>query len=70
MAVPKKKTSPSRRGKRRAGQHHKLYRKHAMTCSNCGAPTLAHHACPSCGFYKGKQVIEIKVKAVDEETAE
>ena len=25
MAVPKKKTSVSRKGKRRAGQHHKLY---------------------------------------------
>ena len=30
MAVPKKKTSVSRKGLRRAGQHHKLYRKHPM----------------------------------------
>ena len=27
MAVPKKRTSVSRKGLRRAGQHHKLYRK-------------------------------------------
>ncbi|MBT5094836.1 MAG: 50S ribosomal protein L32, partial [Halobacteriovoraceae bacterium] len=32
MAVPKKKTSVSRKGLRRAGQHHKMYRKHPFSC--------------------------------------
>lgn len=27
-------------------------------CSNCGNPKLPHRACPECGFYKGRQVIE------------
>ncbi len=63
MAVPKKKNSVSRKGLRRAGQHHKLYRKHPMTCSNCGAHTMPHTVCPTCGFYKGKQVVEIKAPA-------
>lgn len=63
MAVPKKKTSVSRKGLRRAGQTHKLYRTHAMSCPNCKDLTLPNHACPSCGMYKGKQVFEIKVKA-------
>lgn len=68
MAVPKKKTSVSRKGLRRAGQHHKLYRKHPMNCPNCGAATMPHHACASCGQYRGRQVFEIKVAQESEET--
>lgn len=63
MAVPKKRVSVSRKGLRRAGQHHKLYRKFTMECSNCKSIALPGHACPSCGFYKGKQAFSIKVKA-------
>ncbi len=63
MAVPKKRTSVSRKGLRRAGQHHKLYRKFPQSCPNCSDSVLPHHVCPSCGHYKGKQVLEIKVKA-------
>ncbi len=68
MAVPKKKTSVSRKGLRRAGQHHKLYRKHPMTCPNCGDTTMPNHACSSCGTYKGKQIFAIKVKEESTET--
>ena len=67
MAVPKKKTSVSRKGLRRAGQHHKLYRKHTSSCPNCGAMSLPHHACSSCGQYKGKEVITFKVRASQED---
>ncbi len=67
MAVPKKKTSVSRKGLRHAGQHHKLYRKHPMSCPNCGDLTLPHKACPSCGTYKGREIIKIKaVEATDD----
>ena len=69
MAVPKKRTSVSRKGLRRAGQHHKLYRKHPTTCPNCGALAMPHKVCSSCGHYKGKQVFEIKVKEVEETAA-
>lgn len=65
MAVPKKKTSVQRKGLRRAGQHHKLYRKHPMSCPNCGDLTMPNTVCPSCGTYKGKQVFEVKVKEDD-----
>jgi len=70
VAVPKKRTSVSRKGLRRAGQHHKLYRKFPQSCTNCGDSVLPHCVCPSCGHYKGKQVIEIKVKAEDSEAAQ
>jgi large subunit ribosomal protein L32 len=28
------------------------------SCPECGEAKLPHHACPSCGYYKGKKVIE------------
>jgi len=60
MAVPKKRTSVSRKGKRHAGQTHKLYSKATISCSNCGDHALAHHVCPSCGTYKKREIIVIK----------
>ncbi len=66
MAVPKKKTSVSRKGMRRAGQHHKLYSKKTASCPNCGATVLPHNVCGSCGTYKGREVIVMKQK--NEET--
>lgn len=70
MAVPKKRTSPSRKGLRRAGQHHKLYRKFPQSCPNCGDIMLPHHACASCGHYKGREVFEVKVKEENTEETE
>ena len=55
MAVPKKKTSPSCRNMRRA--HHALKPVASVECPNCGDRKLPHHLCPSCGHYKGRQVI-------------
>lgn len=66
MAVPKKKTSVSRKGKRRAGHTHKLNAKSPMSCSNCGDLTLPHKVCSSCGTYKGREVITIKEEATEE----
>mgnify|MGYP003353431574 FL=1 len=57
MAVPKKKTSKSRRDKRRAT--HKIASPVVATCSVCSAPKLPHRVCPSCGKYKGREVIEV-----------
>lgn len=69
MAVPKKKTSVARKGKRRAGHTHKLHQKHTMNCPNCGAPALPLHVCPACGTYKGREVIKMK-EADEAESAE
>lgn len=54
MAVPKKKTSKSRRGMRRS--HDRVAKPTVIYCE-CGEPTLPHRACNSCGAYKGKQVL-------------
>lgn len=55
MAVPKKKTSKSRRDMRRA--HHALPNVTGMECPNCGEQKLPHHVCGSCGHYDGREVV-------------
>ncbi|MBW2620099.1 MAG: 50S ribosomal protein L32 [Deltaproteobacteria bacterium] len=56
MAVPKRKTSKSKRNKRRT--HQKITGPNLTTCPKCGDARLPHHACSSCGTYKGRTVIE------------
>ncbi len=56
MAVPKHKTSKSKRDKRRT--HKKIDGLNLTTCSECGEATEPHHACPSCGSYKGRTVVD------------
>lgn len=57
MAVPKRKTSKTRRDKRRAYSY-KLPRVTITTCPNCGSPKLPHRVCKECGYYDGKQVVD------------
>lgn len=58
MAVPKRKTSKSRRDKRRT--HDKAATPTVTTCSHCGETCRPHHICAKCGYYNGKKVVEIK----------
>jgi large subunit ribosomal protein L32 len=70
MAVPKKKTSVSKKGKRRAGQHHKLYSKAVILDPTTGELTKPHCISPS-GFYKGKKIFETRMDREEtEETTE
>ncbi|TPW35782.1 50S ribosomal protein L32 [Oecophyllibacter saccharovorans] len=54
MAVPKRKTTPSRRGMRRS--HHALGTPTSAECSNCGELKRPHHVCSHCGHYDGREV--------------
>ncbi|MDX2222549.1 MAG: 50S ribosomal protein L32 [Rhodospirillaceae bacterium] len=58
MAVPKKKTSKSRRDMRRA--HHALPKASYQECPNCGERKRPHHVCGSCGYYDGREVVAAK----------
>jgi len=58
MAVPKRKKSKSKRNKRRT--HQKVAVPNLTSCPQCGEARLPHHACPSCGTYKDRTVIEIE----------
>ncbi|NBX73949.1 MAG: 50S ribosomal protein L32 [Alphaproteobacteria bacterium] len=61
MAVPKKKTSKSRRDMRRA--HHAIKPANVTECPNCGEPRRPHHVCGSCGYYDGREVAARKRKS-------
>jgi large subunit ribosomal protein L32 len=61
VAVPKRRTSRSKRDMRRAN-HDKVTVPNLIACPNCKEPCVPHRVCPACGFYKG-----VKVKAVKTE---
>jgi large subunit ribosomal protein L32 len=56
MPVPKRKTSKSKRDKRRT--HQKTEAPNLSECPQCGEAKLPHRACPSCGSYKGRDIVE------------
>ncbi len=58
MALPKRKITATRRGNRRA--HNALVPPKLELCPQCHSPKMPHHACPTCGTYNGRQVIEMK----------
>ncbi|PLY02287.1 MAG: 50S ribosomal protein L32 [Desulfuromonas sp.] len=55
MAVPKGKTSKSKKNTRRA--HDSLSAQGISVCPQCNEPKLPHRVCANCGTYKGKEVI-------------
>jgi large subunit ribosomal protein L32 len=55
MAVPKRRTSHARQGKRRSHLHLKPLQ--VQYCSNCEQPVLPHRVCGNCGFYQGREVV-------------
>ena len=63
MAVPKKKTSQSRKGMRRS--HDALKGVNVTECQNCGTPKLSHHICGACGHYRGRQVFSAQKNSID-----
>ena len=58
MAVPKRKTSKSRRDKRSANKGIKW--KAVSSCQTCQAPLVSHQVCKECGYYKGIKVLRTK----------
>jgi large subunit ribosomal protein L32 len=56
-ALPKKKVSRRRRDNRRS--HDGLTVVSLINCPNCRRPVPNHQACPSCGQYRGRQVLKV-----------
>ncbi|MEI8013176.1 MAG: 50S ribosomal protein L32 [Candidatus Omnitrophota bacterium] len=57
MGVPKRKMSKMKRRRRVSANHYKGVQ--ATTCTVCGKAVKTHRVCPSCGMYKGKQIITV-----------
>jgi large subunit ribosomal protein L32 len=57
MPNPKRRHSKERTSTRRAHDH--LTPLGKSECPNCHEPKLPHRACPHCGQYKGREVVEV-----------
>jgi len=42
--------------------HHALVAKKFVKCSKCGADSLPHLVCLNCGYYKGREVVNVLKK--------
>lgn len=57
MGVPKRRVSKMRLRTRKAS--HRLKAPQLSACPQCGARVRPHRVCPSCGYYKGRQVVSV-----------
>lgn len=64
MPNPKRRHSNERTRTRRAHDHLSL--RSLSKCAHCGAEMIPHRICASCGYYRGRQVLTIKVKSKKE----
>ena len=57
MAVPKRKTTVSKRNKRRS--HHKISNVNVIEDKESGEYRISHHVDLKTGFYNGKKILDI-----------
>ncbi len=60
MAVPKRRTSRSRKGMRRS--HHHIVPDQVQYCPRCEQAVLPHRICGNCGWYQGREVVTEKTE--------
>lgn len=58
VPLPKRKLSKGRRDRRRS--HDAMQAANLVPCSNCGQMHLPHVVCPSCGYYNGREVVQVE----------
>lgn len=58
MPVPKRKQSRSNTRSRKA--QWKLTAPGNSTCPQCHSPKMPHRVCGKCGYYAGREVVEVE----------
>ena len=58
MGVPKRKVAHARQMDRRS--HHAITLPTLVECSHCHEQKLPYRVCPACGYYNGRQAVELK----------
>jgi large subunit ribosomal protein L32 len=71
VAVPKRKTSKARKRSRRTHKD-RVKTPNVILCANpeCGAPMLAHRACPECGTIRRRSGDLVQAIVILEEAEE
>ena len=59
MAVQKRKTSKAKTAGRKAANM-KMGAPGLSICPQCHEPKLPHRVCPNCGYYDGKDVVNVE----------
>jgi len=60
MAIPRSKHT---KGRRNMGRLHRYLKSPVLTiCTKCGKEVLPHNVCQNCGFYKGREMINVLAK--------
>ncbi len=59
MAQPKRRKSKMQKRQRRAAN--RWHAPKLNKCGTCGSTVPGHVACPSCGTYNGRQVLDVDV---------
>lgn len=65
MPTPTQRHTTSRRNNRRS--HFALHTAKSSTCKHCGKPVLPHTLCQNCGYYDGRQVVDVLAKLTKKE---
>jgi len=68
LAVPKRKTSKSKRDKRRT--HDRLKIVNIVECPRCHSKKISHRVCESCGYYSEHEIIIFEDKGKKKEKKE
>ena len=50
--------------------HHALAATSLVLCPKCGAKALPHMVCENCGFYKGREIVDVLKKLTKKERKE
>jgi len=58
--VPVKHHTHGKVGRRRS--HLSLGKSYLIACPKCGAAKKTHEYCPNCGYYKGRQIVDVLAK--------
>ena len=56
--LPKRKKTSSRARNRLS--HTAIKPPQMVACPQCHSQILPHHACPTCGYYNGREVVKIE----------
>ena len=56
--LPKRRRSKASQGSHQAHRHATILK--VTDCPHCHKPMVSHRVCPSCGYYRGRDMLKIE----------